>query len=262
MAYSDILTEEEYQTTKVNQEVIRYLEYTRKQLGLEKSKMNVLDWGCGRGNYTLYLREQGYSVYGVDISQEAIDRGKDLFRKKGYDPDELLIPITPSIKTAFPDNFFHFVFSKQVLEHVEKLDLVTKELARLTKPGGFGFHVYPGDKRPIEGHLFMPFVHWLPKNFLRDFAIRFFVAIGVEPHWSETNGLSVTKKAKRYTDYSKECTFYRPSKEVFANFRNNGFSVKPVAIDHPKLQKISWAPRAFIESMVLRFWAVEILVQK
>jgi 2-polyprenyl-3-methyl-5-hydroxy-6-metoxy-1,4-benzoquinol methylase len=37
--------------------------------------------------------------------------------------------------------------------------------------------------RLVEAHLFMPFVHWLPKNAAHKWLIGLFVLAGIEPRW-------------------------------------------------------------------------------
>ena len=104
-------------------------------------------------------------------------------------------------QTDLPANFFHFVFTHYVLEHVADIEAVTREIARVTAPGGCGFHVYPGQLRPIEPHLFMPFVHWLPKNVTRKWAIAAFVACGIEPRWGWLAAAPVGEKAEAYYQF-------------------------------------------------------------
>ena len=69
MSYDAVLTEAEFAKFTPNAEVVRYLELTRKRLGLQKSSMNVLDWGSGRGEYVTWLRAAGYNAFGAEIRQ-------------------------------------------------------------------------------------------------------------------------------------------------------------------------------------------------
>lgn len=262
MGYANTLTKEEFENTKISPEILRYIEYARDQLGLERNQMNILDWGCGRGNHVLFLREAGYNAFGVDVSLDSMDRGKGLFREFGYEPDRLLGPIEPTGRTPHPDGLFDFVFSYQVLEHVEDINLVTAELSRLTRPGGYGLHIFPGKWRPVEGHLFMPLVHWLPKNILRKWAIRVFVVLGIEPHWKELEGLGGTVKADRYFNFSKNLTHYRPYKRIVSSFTKSGFTIRPVVMNHPSLVRFRYIPGRFVERLVLAFKTVEILTRK
>ena len=49
MTKHDILTEDEMSQFALNNRIFRYIEYCRDKMNMEKSEMNLLDWGCGRG---------------------------------------------------------------------------------------------------------------------------------------------------------------------------------------------------------------------
>jgi SAM-dependent methyltransferase len=266
MSYDDPLTEAEFATFVPNAEVVRYLELTRHRLGLGKPEMNVLDWGSGRGEYVAWLRDAGYSAFGAEIRKEAAERGKDLLHARGHDYDRVIRPIAANGQTDLPAEFFHFVFTHYVLEHVVDIDVVTREIARVTAPGGCGFHVYPGKLRLIEPHLFMPLVHWLPKHPARKWAIRFCVACGIEPRWDWLAAANMHKKSQAYYDFCMHETFYRPFHEVRGSFSRMGLDVTPVVADHPALRGLSALPpvlrRWVVELPVMLFQTVEILVSK
>jgi SAM-dependent methyltransferase len=195
--------------------------------------MNILDWGCGRGRTVLWLKTQGYNAFGTDIDPIPIQNGIELFISKGYD-NSILKLLSSEGKTDFPDNFFDFIISDQVFEHVSNLESVAAENRRILKKEGVGLHIYPAHKYIVEGHLFMPFIHWLLKNFLRKGLIAAFVLIGKEPHWTEVNNLSIKEKTKVYYQYSINKTFYRNYTSVKKTFENEGFDVKFVTIDDQK----------------------------
>jgi SAM-dependent methyltransferase len=264
--YDDPLTEKEFAAFQPNAEVVRYLEVTRQRLGLQKSEMNVLDWGSGRGEYVAWLRDAGYNAFGAEIRQEAADRGKELLESRGHDYSQVIVPISPSNETKLPANYFHFVFTHYVLEHVADIDAVTREVARVTAPGGWGFHVYPGKLNPIEPHLFMPFVHWLPKNISRKWMIAAFVACGIEPRWGWLTEATRARKTQAYYEFCNNETFYRSLRTVRRSFGQRGLSVTPVSADHPSLRRLRVLPSALRESLVglpvTLFKTVEILTRK
>jgi len=99
MSYDAVLTEAEFAKFTPNAEVVRYLELTRQRLGLQKSGMNVLDWGSGRGEYVTWLRAAGYNAFGAEIRQAAAERGKDLIHWRGHDYDRVIRPIAPDCRT-------------------------------------------------------------------------------------------------------------------------------------------------------------------
>lgn len=235
----DILTEEQMSKFVINPEIPRYLELLREKLKLPRNQINVLDWGCGRGESVNFLRGLGYNACGVDICHESLTNGAEYLIKKGEDPAKILYLIDPQGKINFPDNFFHFIFSYQVLEHVEFIETVANEMNKKMTPDGMGLHIYPAHKRVIEGHLFMPFVHWLPKNKIRKLCIQFYVAAGIEPGWRELDGKTIREKTRRYYDYSINETFYRNSYTNKKIFEKNGLEVNFVIIDNPLLYKYS-----------------------
>jgi SAM-dependent methyltransferase len=264
--YDATLTAAEFATFSPNAEVVRYLEQTRQRLRLEKKDMNVLDWGSGRGEYVTWLRDAGYNAFGAEIFMQAAARGADVLRAHGHDSHRVIRPIAPDGKTDLPAGFFHFVFTHYVLEHVADIDAVTAEIARVTASGGSGFHVYPGKLRPIEPHLFMPFIHWLPKSLLRKWAIWSFVSCGIEPRWNWLNGADVRKKTQAYYNYCINETFYRTFRRVRRSFNRVGFEVTPVAADHPALRRLHVLPGAVRQLLVgipvTLFQTAEIVVRK
>ena len=266
MSYDDPLSEAEFAHFAPNAEVLRYLELTRQRLGLAKREMNVLDWGSGRGEYVAWLRDAGYNAFGAEIRKEAAERGRQLIAARGHDYDRVIRPIAPNGGTDLPADFFHFVFTHYVLEHVADIDAVTREIARVTAPDGCGFHVYPGKLRPLEPHLFMPFVHWLPKTMARKWAIGTCVICGVEPRWDWLSAASLGKKIQAYHDFCRDETFYRPYRAVRESFSKRGFIVTPVSADHPALRPLAIFParlrRLVVELPVMLFQTVEILVRK
>ena len=81
---------------------MRYLELTQQRLGLQKSGMNVLEWGSGRGEHVTWLRAAGYNAFGAEIRQAAAERGgKDLIHWRGHDYDRVIRPIGRSLSGLF-----------------------------------------------------------------------------------------------------------------------------------------------------------------
>lgn len=107
--------------------------------GYENNKtsdtIQILDVGCGSGA-TLKLLEHYGEVYGVDISELAIQYSKKRNLKN--------LQIGSAEDLPYSDNCFDFVFSIQVFCNISGSDLKAwKEVRRVLKPGGYFFSLLP-----------------------------------------------------------------------------------------------------------------------
>jgi len=224
----DILTEEELSVFYINSRVIAQLETILSHCpSRTPEQINVLDWGCGRGRSVAKLREKGFNAFGVEIDQKAMLKGFSLFEQRGLVPGELMKPV--SKVGDFDDGFFDLIFSEQVFEHIADLSGVIAEQARITAPGGIGIHLFPGAKNVWEGHLLMPFAHWLPKSLFRKYWIAAMLLLSWGPPkdaWPETIGKSFMEQVNVYYHYLNEKTYYRDSKHICDEFGKCGFDAK------------------------------------
>ncbi len=233
MSKHQILTEDEFNNYKVNPKLIQLINQYQKEHHLSNEEISILDFGCGRGRSALKLRLEGYNAFGVDTDSEPIQNGIPLFSKFGHDGKKILSTIEVNCKTHFPDGHFDIIFSEQVVEHVSHLDLFLREVGRLTKPGGINYHIFPYKFHFKEQHLYMPVIHWLPKNKLREAFIFFYVLLGVEPHWKELEGKNIREKANIYYNYSISKTFYRTNTSLKKLFKGNHFQPRISNLRYP-----------------------------
>lgn len=99
---------------------------------------NMLDYGCGTGTHLHYFMEKGFSPYGCDVSQAAIEQCKQLM--PAYAKNFHVIPSVPRLRDYFPVDF-DLVFSNQVLYYLNDEDMVKilVQLDDMLKPGGIFF---------------------------------------------------------------------------------------------------------------------------
>lgn len=124
-------------------------------------KVKLLDLGCGTGRFTIPLATRlGYSVTGVDASEEMIQEAKT---KK--DAGLVTWDVQDATSLTFPDESFNAIFMSHLLHHVEDKLQVLKECYRVLKPRG----VYMNRHVPLEDldnpdHVFFPEAYEIDKK--------------------------------------------------------------------------------------------------
>jgi SAM-dependent methyltransferase len=103
----------------------------------------ILDFGCGAGKMVEQYCEVGYNAFGCDIRGEHESERARLIDQTSY-------------RIPFADNVFDFVFSDQVLEHVQDHARAFAEMRRVMKPGAVSLHIFPAKLKPTESHVFVP----------------------------------------------------------------------------------------------------------
>lgn len=200
------------------EEILRDLDKARPN----RSAIRVLDLGCGRGSHVFKLRQCGYSAYGIDVDSNVILNGKMLYDDHGFDHASIIKLVHPGSAWPFEDQFFDIVFSDQVLEHVANLNGILAEVSRVTKHRGFSFHRFPAQYIPVEPHVFVPFVHWLPKiNFVRAFWLSLFY--GRLPFWHGQEGMRRKQRIRQFIDYLDKKTYYKSLDSQLDLFAKVGF---------------------------------------
>lgn len=242
--HSAVLTREEHRSVQLHPELRR-----RLPRATDGAAVRVLDWGCGRGSDVLHLRRQGFDAHGVEPHVPTIERGRPLFAAEGLELSHYVRPLGEDNRTSHPDAWFDFLISYQVLEHVADLDSAAREMHRVLKPGGVAIHVYPAHRRPVEGHLRMPLVHWLPKNGTRRAAIGACVRLGIHARWPELASATAAERTTAYYAYSCRATHYRAPGAVLRIFGAAGFDARFESHRHPRVQRLALA-RALPEALL------------
>ena len=103
----------------------------------------VLDAACGTGYGSRILAEKAAQVYGIDISEDAVQ-----YARKKYISENINFQTMSVEKLDFPDNFFDLIVSFETIEHVEHEIQIRflAEIKRCLKPTGVLIMSTPNDE--------------------------------------------------------------------------------------------------------------------
>jgi len=148
-----------------------------------KNIRKILDIGCGSGINTRALKEAGFEVAGVDVSENAIFEAKRKY-------PEIEFSVAGIEKLPFPDEVFDAIYCTEVIEHIYDTERVVKELSRVLKRGGYLFisTPYHGFLKNLIITLFHFEKHFNPSGP----HIRFFTRNSLQK-LLENNGLKIQK---------------------------------------------------------------------
>jgi SAM-dependent methyltransferase len=214
----------------------------------------ILDFGCGGGDLVARGKKRGLNIYGVDAfyagsKAKAVALENDLLGKLVFELDEDgVIP--------FEEDYFDFVISNQVFEHVVDLELVLAQIDRVLKPSGELLALFPSREVIREGHCGIPMIHWFRKDSAFRYPyMRLMRAFGLG-HFKV--GKSQRVWALNFIDWLDRFTVYRTRKEIENSFRKTGFVVTHIEDDYVGFRLVrlglhrlaSWARFAFIRQPV------------
>jgi ubiquinone/menaquinone biosynthesis C-methylase UbiE len=125
-------------------------------VSLEKTAW--LDIGCGSGDIAATIAPYVKSIIGIDPEPWA-----RWFELQKVNPN--LQFLSESIENlSCSDNSTDMVVCNQVYEHISNPQSLIAEIYRILKPGGYCYFAGPNLLFPIEPHIYLPFLHWLPRR--------------------------------------------------------------------------------------------------
>lgn len=113
-----------------SENVVRLVKWFFKKPG------HVLDYGCGDGSNMEFLLGQGYTVDGIDITDNAIERVQNRLKEHSGWTAKVLRPSDE--KLPYRDNAFDFILCNQVIYYLgseERIKRLLYEFQRVLKPG-------------------------------------------------------------------------------------------------------------------------------
>jgi len=120
-----------------------------------ESARNILDIGCGTGNYTdlfqKITRTKQYHIYGIEPSEGMISKA----RQKN---SQITFKQATAEDIPFEGNFFDFVFMTDVIHHIPDIRKMFSEIQRILKPGG-RVCIVTQSHRQVEAR---PIAHFFP----------------------------------------------------------------------------------------------------
>lgn len=104
--------------------------------------MRVLDAGCGGGRNLVYLLREGYEVFGVDASAEAVQHVRSVAATlaPGLDAGNFRVEAIEAM--SFPEEFADVVISNAVLHFARDdahFEAMVRAMWRVLRPGGMLF---------------------------------------------------------------------------------------------------------------------------
>ena len=133
-----------------------------------ESSINLLDLGCGRGEFLNGFIEMGVNGHGVDFT----DAAKNFCPKASIQQADIENDGLP-----YSDDYFDVIFSKSVIEHFHNPDILIKEIHRCLKPGGLAIIMVPSWEHNYRIY-FEDYTHRTP--FTRDSLKDFFLINGFQ----------------------------------------------------------------------------------
>jgi SAM-dependent methyltransferase len=197
-----------------------------------RSVIRICDVGCGGGQFLAFIsRElpklrpnQRFEFYGLDVTDSGVQATgffqKALATLREADPtvdwSDRLRLTTSTEPWTFDDQSFDVVVSNQVLEHVADHKLFMREQWRTLAEGGLGIHLFPLRETLWEGHIHMPFAHWVRQWAFRERYIKlmsYLFSASYRGHRS-VMGMDRDTHAEQHADYIEFMTNYPTTHEV------------------------------------------------
>ncbi len=158
-----------------------FFDFFKRYFGEEAVNKNVLDYGCGMGEIIRFARQKGFSFWGVDNYYDDELPDYDL-QHLDLRVQQYVKLLDPSGKCPFENESFDFIYSNQVIEHIDDLYHTVEEFYRILKPGGIMLHNFPCKELLNEAHFSVPFIHKIRHKKIRFYLLNSYYALGIGLH--------------------------------------------------------------------------------
>ncbi len=175
----------------------------------------VLDFGCGAGELVAAARAGGLEMLGAEVFYAGSGARAEAERSGRLGS---IVHEIHDGRLPFSGGWFDLVTNNQVLEHVDGLEAVLREIHRVLRPGGTVLSIFPDAGVFREGHIGIPFSHWFRKGSRARFYYTWTLRRAGLGTWKEQAPDArqwATDKLRWIDDYTR----YRPRKEILETFR-------------------------------------------
>ncbi|HEU5383495.1 MAG TPA: class I SAM-dependent methyltransferase [Ktedonobacteraceae bacterium] len=97
----------------------------------------AMEIGCGAGFMAIALAQRRLHVYGIDSAEAMIDQARQNAGESGTAPALLSFEVGDVYSLPYKDASFDLLTAIGVLPWLDKAELAVREMARVTKPGGY-----------------------------------------------------------------------------------------------------------------------------
>ena len=141
-------------------------------VNIDMNNINILDHGCGGARSLLFLAFKGYkNLWGVDVDFEndfelkKLNKLLNIATGRSIDAEQRIFQYDGS-NLPFSKNYFNFIYSQQVIEHISDKNYFNyiKDEHRTLSQNGTIYHQVPHRLCPFEAHSKSWLIHWFPKN--------------------------------------------------------------------------------------------------
>lgn len=108
--------------------------------------LEILEIGCGTGKNTEFLQTKARKLIGADFSEEMLEKAKAKIASETVEFRRMDL----RENWGFAENSFDLITCSLALEHIENIDFVFSEAARVLRGGG---KFYFGELHPFKQYL-------------------------------------------------------------------------------------------------------------
>ncbi|MCB9802534.1 class I SAM-dependent methyltransferase [Candidatus Nomurabacteria bacterium] len=131
----------------------------KNRIGSPNGK-KVLDIGFGNGIMTKVFFSEGAIMSGIEVDDFLFEIAKEYLNELSIDVD---LKLYDGKKFPFDDDYFDYIYSTSVLEHVDDSELFLSEASRVLKSGGKIYLAFPNRFALRDSHSGVYFLGYFPR---------------------------------------------------------------------------------------------------